>query len=61
MKRDEVTISKHVSGVHKMWLAHIRNPLNQPIRRADTEVRNPLIRSNGNQGTSQSPLCDNVS
>ena len=41
---------KYVSDVHKMKLAHGRNPLNQPIMKADTEARNPPIGSNGNQG-----------
>jgi len=34
-----------------MWLVRDKNPLNQPIMKVDTEVRNPLIGSNGNQGT----------
>ena len=50
-EKDVVTQPKHIFGVHKMWLAHDRNPLNQPIMRADTEVRYPPIGSNGNQGT----------
>ena len=50
-ERDVVTQPKYVSGVHKMWLAHDINPLNQPIMEADTEARYPLIGSNGNQGT----------
>ena len=41
--------------MHKMKLAHGRNPLNQPIMKADTEVRNPPIGSNGNQGTARIP------
>jgi len=51
MKRDEVIIPKYIFGIHKMWLVHGRNPLNQPIMKVDTEARNPPIRSNGNQGT----------
>ena len=50
-ERDVVTKSKYVSDVHKMWLAHDKNPLNQPIMKADTEARHPPIGSNGNQGT----------
>jgi len=50
-ERDVVTQPKYVFGVHKMWLVHDRNPLNQPIIEADTEVRYPPIGSNGNQGT----------
>ena len=46
---------KYVSDVHKMKLAHGRNPLNQPIMKADTEARNPPIGSNGNQGTARIP------
>jgi len=34
-----------------MWLAHNRNPLNQPIMKVDIDERNPPIGSNGNQGT----------
>ena len=54
---------KYVSDVHKMKLAHGRNPLNQPIMKADTEVRNPPIGSNGNQGTARIPsviMCADV-
>jgi len=50
-ERDVVIQLKYVSSVHKMWLAHDRNPLNQPIMEADTEARYPAIGSNGNQGT----------
>ena len=46
---------KYVSDVHKMKLAHGRNPLNQPIMKADTEARDPPIGSNGNQGTARIP------
>ena len=46
---------KYVSDVHKMKLAHGRNPLNQPIMKVDTEARYPLTGSNGNQGTAQIP------
>ena len=46
---------KYVSDMHKMKLAHGRNPLNQPIMKADTEVRYPTIGSNGNQGTARIP------
>jgi len=55
----DVTQLKHISGVHKMWLVHDRNPLNQPIMKADTEAKNPVIGSNGNQGTTPIPMCDN--
>ena len=41
--------------MHKMKLAHGRNPLNQPIMKADTEARYPSIVSNGNQGTARIP------
>ena len=54
---------KYVSDVHKMKLAHGRNPLDQPIMKADTEARNPPIGSNGNQGTAQIPsviMCADV-
>ena len=40
---------KYVSDMHKMNLAHTRNPLNQPIMEADKEARYPPIGSNGNQ------------
>lgn len=43
-----------------MWLAHDRNPLNQPIMKDDIEAMNPLIGSNENQGIAQIPMCDNV-
>ena len=36
-----------------MYLAHDRNPLNQPIMKDDNEARNPPIGSNGNQGTAK--------
>ena len=58
--KDVVTQPKYVSGGHKMWLAHDRNPLNQPIMKADTEARYPPIGSNGSQGTTRIPMCDNV-
>ena len=54
---------KYVSDVHKMKLAHGRNPLNQPIMKADTEARNPPIGSNGNPGTARIPsviMCVDV-
>ena len=38
-----------------MKLAHRRNPLNQPIMKADIEARYPPIGSNGNQGTARIP------
>ena len=60
-EKDVVTRPKHVSDVHKMWLAHDKNPLNQQIMKANTEVRYPPIGSNGNQGTTRIPMCDNVS
>ena len=41
--------------MHKMKLAHRRNPLNQPIMKADTKARIPPIGSNGNQGTARIP------
>ena len=41
--------------MHKMKLAHGRNPMNQPIMKADKEARYPLIGSNGNQGTTRIP------
>ena len=41
--------------MHKMKLAHGRNPLNQPIMKADTKARNPPMGSNGNQGTTRIP------
>ena len=44
-----------------MWLVHDRNPMNQPIMKADTEVRIPPIGSNGNQGIARIQICDNVS
>ena len=50
-KKDVGTRPKHISSVHKMWLVHDRNPLNEPILKADTEARYPPIGSNGNQGT----------
>lgn len=50
-KKYEVTIPKYVSDVHKMWLAHNKIPLKQPIMKADTKVTNPPIRPNGNKGT----------
>ena len=46
---------KYVSDMYKMKLAHGRNPLNQPIMKANTEARNPLIGSNGNQGIARIP------
>ena len=54
-------IPKYISSVHKMWLVHDRNPLNQPIMKANIEAMYPPIRSNGNQGTAQIPMCDSVS
>jgi len=54
---------KYVSDMHKMKLAHGRNPLNQPIMKADTEARYPPIGSNGNQGTARIPsviMCADV-
>ena len=55
MKQSDGTKPKYVSDMHKMKLAHGRNPLNQPIMKADTKVRYPPIRSNGNQGISRIP------
>ena len=55
MKQSDGTKPKYVSNMHKMKLAHRRNPLNQPIMKADTEAINPPIRSNGNQGIAQIP------
>ena len=54
---------KYVFDVHKMKLAHGRNPLNQPIMKVVTEARNPPIGSNGNQGTARIPsviMCADV-
>jgi len=58
-EKDVATQPKHVSGINKMYLAHDRNPLNQPIMKVDIEARNPPIGSNGNQSTAQIPMCDN--
>ena len=55
MKRSDGTKEKYVSNMPNMKLAHGRNPLNQPIMKADTEVRYPSIGSNGNQGTARIP------
>ena len=60
-EKNVVTQPKYVLGIHKMWLAHGRNPLNQPIVKADTEARYPPIGSNGTQGTAPIPMCENVS
>jgi len=60
-EKDVVTQLKYFSSVHKMWLVHDKNPLNQPIMKADIEARYPLIGSNGNQCTAQIPMCDNES
>ena len=46
---------KYVFDVHKMKLAHGRNPLNQPIMKADTEAIYRSIGSNGNPGTARIP------
>ena len=54
---------KYVFDMHKMKLVHGRNPLSQPIMKADTEVRNLIIGSNGNQGTARIPsviMCADV-
>ena len=54
---------KYVSDVHKMKLAYGRNPLNQPIMKADIEARNPPIGSNGNPGTARIPsviMCADI-
>jgi len=60
-EKDVVTQSKHISDIHKMWLAHDRNPLDKPVMRANTLARYPPIGSNGNQGTTQIQMCDSVS
>ena len=54
-KQSDGTKPKYVFDMHKMNLAHGRNPMNQPIMKADIEARYPSIGSNGNQGTAQIP------
>ena len=54
---------KYISDMHKMKLVHDRNPLNQPIMKADIEARNSPIGSNGNQSIAQIPsviMCADV-